>query len=94
MHIHIHLHDYRSDERFFSLLNKISMDQAELAVQLTALKEQTQKANAEIVAKIATLEQAITDAGNVSPAVEAALADLKASIQTVDDIVLDAPPAE
>lgn len=80
-------------ERIFSLLNKISMNQQELADQLTALKEQSEKANAEIAAKLLTLENAIVEAGNVSPAVQNALADLKSSVQTTDDFVPDAPPA-
>lgn len=99
--IHIHIHNHHEGrsimcdqlERIFSLLNKINMNQQELADALAALKEQTDKARAEVVAKIASLEQAIIDAGNVTPAVETALADLKASVQASDDVVPDAPQA-
>lgn len=106
--IHIHIHNHHEGrsimcdqlERIFSLLNKISMNQQELADQLTALadqltalKEQSEKANAEIAAKLQTLENAIVEAGNVTPAVENALADLKSSVQKTDDFVPDAPAA-
>lgn len=97
MEVHVHIHHHGSTHeddhfaRIFSLLNIIRMDQKQLANELAALKEQTEKSNTEIVDKIAALEQAIVDAGTVSPSVEAALLDLKASVQTVDDIVPDAP---
>lgn len=71
-------------------LNKIMATQAELAQQLRDLTAQNEKARVEILAKIAALEQAIIDAGNTTPEVDAALADLKASVQTDDDIVPDA----
>ncbi len=66
--------------------------QAELAQQLRDVIAQNEKARGEILGKIADLEQAIIDAGNTSPDVDAALADLKASVQADDDIVPDAPP--
>lgn len=99
--IHIHIHNHHEGrsimcdqlERIFSLLNKISMNQQELADQLTALKEQSEKANAEIAAKLQTLENAIVEAGNVTPAVENALADHLSSVQKTDDFVPDAPAA-
>ena len=96
MNININIHHHESNpshvdmERIVSLLNTINMDQAELAQSLADLKDQTEKSNAEIVGKLASLEQAIIDAGVVSPEVEAALADLKSSVQKVDDIVPDA----
>lgn len=67
------------------------MNQQELAVELAAVKEQADKARTEIVAKIATLEEAVANAGVVSAEVQAALTDLKASVQATDDIVPDAP---
>ncbi len=66
--------------------------QIELATQLAALAAQQDKARAEIVAKLAALEEAIV-ANPVSPDVEAAVAALRASIQATDDIVPDATPA-
>lgn len=70
----------------FSLLNKIQMNQEELAAELAALKEQTERSTAEIITKIAALEDAITNAGNITPEVEAALTALKAAVQGVDDV--------
>lgn len=63
------------------------MDQTQLAADLTALQAQTEKAKTEVLAKIADLEIAITNAGNTTPEVDAALAALKTSVQGVDDIV-------
>lgn len=68
------------------------MNQQELAQELANLKTQNDKARAEVLAKIAALEQAIANAGNTTPEVDAALAELKASVQTDDDIVADEVP--
>lgn len=65
--------------------------QAELAQQLKDLTAQEEKAKAEILAKVANLEAAIVAAANTTPEVDAALADLKASVQGVDDLNEDAP---
>lgn len=65
--------------------------QAELAQELRDLKLQNDKARAEVLAKIQALEDALAAAGNTTPEVDAALADLKASVQTDDDIVPDQP---
>lgn len=65
--------------------------QAELAQALRDLKTEAAKAKDEITAKIASLEVAVVAAGNVTPEVEAALADLRAGVQAIDDIVPDAP---
>ena len=64
--------------------------QAELAASLVALKDQTDKAKAEIVAKVAALEAAILAGSATTPEVDLALADLKASVQGVDDLNPDA----
>lgn len=84
--------DDHSVELLNQKLNKIMSTQAELAEQLTALKDQTDKANAELLQKISDLEAAIVAAGNTTPEVDAALAALKDSVQKVDDIVPDQPP--
>lgn len=68
--------------------------QKELAEQLKALTAQTEKAKAEIIAKVTSLEEAIANAGNTSPEVDAALAELKAAVQGVDDLNPDAPVEE
>lgn len=75
-------------------LNTIMANQAQLAQELRDLKAQTEKAKAEIIAKVAALEAAIGDAGNTTAEVDEALADLKASVQGVDDLNPDAPPEE
>lgn len=70
-------------------LNSIMATQEEHAAELRAVKEQNDKARAEVLAKISALELAI---GQTTPEVDAAMADLKASVQTDDDIVPDAAP--
>ena len=73
-------------------LNNIMATQAQLAQDLRNLKDQNEKARVEILAKIQALEDALANAGETTPEVDQALADLKASVQTDDDIVPDAPP--
>lgn len=68
--------------------------QAEHAQELRDLKSQNDKARQEILDKIAALEEALATAGNTTEEVDAALADLKASVQIDDDIVPDAPVEE
>lgn len=91
IHIHIHQH-FESEGVIIKKLNQIIMNQAELAAELAAIKEQNDKARAEVLQKIADLEAAIIAAGNTSLEVDAALAALKASVQTDDDIVPDVTP--
>lgn len=68
----------------------IIMTQQELAQALTDAGVQADKAKAEILQKIADLETAVTNAGAVTPEVEAAFAALKGKVQGIDDIVPDA----
>ena len=75
----------------YSQLNNIKMNNEEVAKELADFKAQVDKSNAEIAAKIIALEGAITNAGEVTPEVVAAMEALKASIQKTDDIVPDAP---
>lgn len=75
-------------------LKKISMTQEEELAFLKALKDQNEKAKGEILAKFAVLEGQIAAGGSTTPEVDAALADLKTSIQGTDDIVPDAPAEE
>jgi hypothetical protein len=67
-----------------------AMNHAELAQALSDLAAQTDKAKAEVVAKVAELEAAIVAAGQTDAAVDAALEALKASVQGVDDLNPDA----
>lgn len=78
--IHIHL----KQETFMAT-------QAELAQQLRDITAQNEKSRTEILAKIADLETALANAGSTTPEVDEAVAALKASVQTDDDIVADAP---
>jgi hypothetical protein len=94
-HTHYHTHYHESDDcEILKLLKKILMNQAELAAELKAVKDQNDKSRAEVLAKFDALEAAIVAAGNTSPEVDAALAELKASVQTDDDLIEDAPPAD
>lgn len=65
------------------------MTQEELAQALNDVAAQVDKVKTEITNKIADLEAAIATAGTTTPAVDAALTALKASVQTADDIVPD-----
>ena len=76
-----------------TLESKIAMNHAELATAITDIATQADKAKAEIVAQVATLEAAIIAAGTTSAAVDTALATLKASVQGIDDVNPDAPDA-
>jgi hypothetical protein len=69
----------------------IAMNQAELAAELGAIKDQNEKARAEILAKVAALEAALAAAGKTTPDVDAALAALKVSVQADDDLNPDDP---
>lgn len=67
--------------------------QAELASSLTAISEQVAKIGVEsgkTLEKVTALEDALRNAGNTTPEVDAALAALKAQVQIVDDLVPDA----
>lgn len=70
--------------------DKIMATQAELAQQLRDITAQNEKARLEILAKITALEEALANAGTTTPEVDEAVAALKASVQTDDDITPDA----
>ncbi len=72
-------------------LDKIMATSSEHAQSLRDLKAQNDKSREEILAKITSLEEAVVNAGNTTPEVDQAFADLKASVQTDDDIVPDMP---
>lgn len=78
-----------------SKLNTIMATQAELAQQLRDITAQNEKSRQEILQKIADLEEALANGGGTTPEVDEAVAALKASVQTDDDIVTDVePPVE
>ncbi len=68
--------------------------QAELAEEIRQSNTQTRKGIDEVLGKIKNLEDIIANGAEVSPELEAAVADLKVSTQALDDIVPDAPPVE
>jgi hypothetical protein len=72
-------------------LEKIIMTGDEALAAIQGIGTQLTKAKDEIVAKIAELTAALANA-NISPAAEAALADLKAQAQALDDVVADVTP--
>src|SRR5678809_5185 len=74
-------------------IERILMNQAELAQALKELTAQLQKANAELQAKIKALTDAIgNNTGDVPQEVVDAANALKVAVQGVDDIVPDAAP--
>jgi seryl-tRNA synthetase len=75
-------------------LEKMGKTQAEIAQELRDMKAQNEKARQENLAALAKLEDAVANAGNSTPEVDEALADLKASIQADDDQNPDAPVEE
>lgn len=91
MDINLHVFHHYDDLPVVKLLKRIAMNMQELTAEMVALKAQNDKARAEVLQKIADLEAAVANAGNTTPEVDAAFADLKASVQTDDDIVTDTP---
>lgn len=69
-------------------VEKIMTTVTELAVTLTTIGDQLLKAKTEILQKISDLEAAVANTV-LPPAAEDALAALKASAQSLDDIVPD-----
>ena len=66
------------------------MKVSELAGQFATMSAQLDKVQAEILAKIAELEAALTNV-DVPAEAEAALNEIKAKVQGMDDIVPDQP---
>jgi uncharacterized protein involved in exopolysaccharide biosynthesis len=79
-------------DRLSNLERQIAMNQTELAQELTNLTAQGEKAKAEIIAAVAALEDALLNAGSTTAEVDAALANLKATVQGIDDLNPDVPP--
>ena len=85
-------------DHIVSLLNvqrkAIMSTSAELAQGIADLTTQVGKIGTEtttLIGKVGDLETALANAANVDPAVLAAFDALKAQVQTVDDLVPDAP---
>lgn len=82
------------DPQILNRLDRIMTTQAEHALELAAVAAGVAKIGTEtqsLIAKIADLEAAVEQAGNVTPEVEAAMVALKAQVVVVDDLVKDAP---
>jgi len=79
-------------------LDRIIMNQAELAAGLKAIQTQVGKVAAEqaaksdaLIAKVAELEAIIAAGGDVTPEVTEALEGVKTALQALDDVIPDAP---
>lgn len=82
--------------RILKALERIMTTQTELAQQLAGITTQLDKIATESSAtlqKVADLEAALANSGNVTPELQAAFDALKAQVQIVDDLVPDAPAA-
>lgn len=82
-------------------LNKILMNQAELAAGLRTIQTQVGKVATEqatrfdsLSAKITELEAIIAAGGDVTEEVTTALDGVKVALQALDDTIPDAPPVE
>jgi hypothetical protein len=74
-------------------LDAIMETNAELAVGLAELKALNERDRAEVLAKLAAMQEAVDKAQNVDSGVLAAFLDLKASMQARDaDVEPEAPP--
>lgn len=76
-----------------SILKEIQMKQDELAQSLSDTAAKVEKIGTEtrtLLTKIDELTTAVTESGDVSPEVQAALETLQAQVETVDQLVPDA----
>lgn len=92
--VHVWLHDDPAAQLILTTLEKLMASQAELAASLASVSAQVAKIGTEtsgLLTKVADLEAALAAAGNTTPEVDAALAALRAQVQVVDDLVVDAP---
>lgn len=86
------LHELLLELHFLKEQNKvIIMKNEELAQGLTDLATQLGKVNTEITGKFKDLEDAIANADNVPDTVVNAFNALKPAVQTLDNLVPDAP---
>jgi len=93
--IFVHEDDDALDCTILRKLEAILATQAELAADLASVKDSVTKIGAETSAtlvKVAELEALIAAGFQTSPEIDAALAEVKAGLQAVDDLVVDAIP--
>ena len=83
---------------FDQLKKELTMNQQELLDRLGAVKAAVDKIGGEttaLVSEVATLKEALANAGVTSPEVDAAVAAIEGRVKAVDDLVPDAaPPVE
>lgn len=83
---------------FDQLKKELTMNQQELLDRLGAVKAAVDKIGGEttaLVSEVATLKEALANAGVTSPEVDAAVAAIEERVKAVDDLVPDAaPPVE
>lgn len=70
----------------------IMATQAELSAKLTSIGDELDKAQAEIIAAIQALKDALATAGATSPEVDAAVTRLEGSAKALDDLNPDVTP--
>lgn len=91
IHIHKHIHHHHDGaDEIKSQLNKIVMTTEEAVAKLNGIATQLQKVKAEVQ----ILVDAGANAGNITPELQAAIANVAGAVQGVDDLNADAPPAE
>ena len=76
------------------------MDMSQLEAKLLELKASTDKVFGEVSAKlaelgttVATLQEALSQAGQTTPAVDDLLGQMTAQLNALDALIPDAPPA-
>lgn len=86
--------------RHNELIKLMAKNQTQLNADLKALSLQSEKIAAEQAKRFDDLNAVIVklteqiNAGEVTPEVEASLAELQTKLQSLDDTIPDAPPAE
>ncbi len=110
LEVHIHLHHHDADGELIARLDrierKITMNDAELKASLEAtntavadVSSQLNKGFGEVSAQITALQEALANAGNTSPEVDALVTSLSDKVtamkqvtQALDDLNPDTPP--
>lgn len=84
----------RDAARILETITRLEPLMGAVADSLAGIKDQLTKAQAEIVGKIANLEQLLANAGKLDDTDLAALAELKTAAQSLDDVVPDQVPVD
>jgi DNA repair ATPase RecN len=81
MHLHIH-HHLANEDKIINQLNKLTMTTQEAIQKINDNTAKLEKVRTEVQ----NLKDAVANAGNVDPEIEAALGRLDAALTAVDDI--------